>query len=412
MWKKLLSPQIWLPLIILGAGAGLVMYFMGNKPEARKKPRPFRGTLVEVTQTVRSNSRILFETHGRVRAAQRVVVTAQVNGVVNWISPLLAEGSFFQSGELLMTLDPLNSANLDFTLIKAPFSGVVQKRNVDLGQHVNTGTQLATLIGSDRAEVITDVPLSRMEWLMGGPSKPGEEDPNQYSLDAEISMRVGAQNAVWSGQVERHLLELTPNGMMVQLILSVEDPFRLRPSEPGNWIRLDKKENKAEPKPKRKNEGLPASKNEVAFSVPLFIGAFVEVKIPGKTLESVIELPVRALRDENTVWVVENELLQIRKVEIVHLEGDSFYVSKGLKPGEEVVTSPLKGAANGMKVSLQGSGTPGRSMRAQKKKGDQGQITDHGMNKQKSRKKKWQQETKGKGKALKPRKARQAEEEA
>jgi len=34
------------------------------------------------------------------------------------------------------------------------------------------------------------------------------------------------------------------------------------------------------------------------------------------------------------------------------------------------------------------------------------------MNKQKSRKKKWQQETKGKGKALKPRKARQAEEEA
>ena len=357
-----------MPLMILGAGAGLVMYFMGNKPEARKKPRPFRGTLVEVTQTVRSNSRILFETHGRVRAAQRVVVTAQVNGVVNWISPLLAEGSFFQSGELLMTLDPLNSANLDFTLIKAPFSGVVQKRNVDLGQHVNTGTQLATLIGSDRAEVITDVPLSRMEWLMGGPSKPGEEDPNQYSLDAEISMRVGAQNAVWSGQVERHLLELTPNGMMVQLILSVEDPFRLRPSEPGNWIRLDKKENKAVPKPKRKNEGLPASKNEAAFSVPLFIGAFVEVKIPGKTLESVIELPVRALRDENTVWVVENELLQIREVEIVHLEGDSFYVSKGLKPGEEVVTSPLKGAANGMKVSFEGSGTPGRSMRGQKKK--------------------------------------------
>ena len=60
-------------------------------------------------------------------------------------------------------------------------------------------------------------------------------------------------------------------------------------------------------------------------------------------------------------------------------------------------------------------------MRAQKKKGDQGQITDRGMNNQKPRKKKWQQETKGKGidsnvkgqgKAQKPKKARQAKEEA
>ena len=65
-----------------------------------------------------------------------------------------------------MTLDPLNNANLDFTLIKAPFNGVVQERNVDLGQYVNTGTQLANLIGSDSAEVLTDVPMSRLQWLM------------------------------------------------------------------------------------------------------------------------------------------------------------------------------------------------------------------------------------------------------
>ena len=155
MLKKIFNPQFWMPLVILGLGAGLVTYFMANKPDARKRQGRFKGTLVEVTQAVRSNPRIVLETHGSVRAAQRVVVTAQVNGVVNWISPLFEKGSYFQTGELLMTLDPLNNSNLDFTLIKAPFNGVVQERNVDLGQYVNTGTQLANLIGSDSAEVLS-----------------------------------------------------------------------------------------------------------------------------------------------------------------------------------------------------------------------------------------------------------------
>ena len=394
MLKKIFNPQFWMPLVILGLGAGLVTYFMANKPEARKRQGRFKGTLVEVTQAVRSNPRIVLETHGSVRAAQRVVVTAQVNGVVNWISPLLEEGSYFQTGELLMTLDPLNNANLDFTLIKAPFNGVVQERNVDLGQYVNTGTQLANLIGSDSAEVLTDVPMSRLQWLMDKPEKSDKvEDPNKFSLDAEVSMRVGSEHAIWNGRVERHLLELTPKGMMVQLILSVEDPFRLRPSEPGEWISLDNKEKKAFPAGKKTAERQAFKKKRVAFPVPLFIGAFVDVKIPGRILESVIELPVRALRDENTVWVVENGLLQIRKVEIVHFEGDYFYVSNGLMHGEEVVTSPLKGAADGMKVSFQESGAPGRSMKTQGRNGEQKQGTGRGMKKQKAGKQEWQKPT-------------------
>jgi Membrane-fusion protein len=181
--------------------------------------------------------------------------------------------------------------------------------------------------------------------------------------------------------------------MMVQLILSVEDPFRLRPTVPGEWISLDNKEKKPFPAGKKTAEGQAYKKKRVAFHVPLFIGAFVDVKIPGRILESVIELPVRAIRDENTVWVVENGLLQIRKVEIAHMEGDNFYVSNGLKHGEEVVTSPLKGAADGMKVSLQGSGTPGRSVKTQGRNGEQKQGTGRGMNKQKSGKLEWQKPT-------------------
>ena len=37
---------------------------------------------------------------------------------------------------------------------------------MDLGQNVNNGHQLAVLLGSDSAEVISEVPMNRLEWIM------------------------------------------------------------------------------------------------------------------------------------------------------------------------------------------------------------------------------------------------------
>ncbi len=356
MWKKLISLKLWAPIVILSTGIGLVVFFLNNKPEARKRSNPFRGTLVEIAVAKKSSPRIELKTHGRVRAAQRIVLTAQLTGVVNWISPLLVEGNFFRTGDLLLTLDPLNGMNLDQTLLKAPFNGVVQTRNVDLGQHVNTGAQLATLIGSDKAEIISDVPVNKLDWLVDGKPLKNEVIPNEYQQPADISMKIGNQNAEWKGQVQRYLLELTPSGMMVQLILEVNDPFGLGPS-PVTFP--------SEANPRTSETGLSKSVNIndnnqylPIFSFPLFIGAFVDISIPGRRLGNVIQLPVNALRDRNTVWRVDAGELEIRTVEIAHIEGDNAYISAGLEPGDKVVTSPLKGVANGLKVRLAGKTAP------------------------------------------------------
>ena len=170
------------------------------------------------------NTQINLNTHGKVRPSKKVIVTARINGSVNWISPLLSEGQFFKDGDLLLTIDAQSNSNLNYTLVKAPFNGVVQSRNVDLGQNVNNGHQLAVLLGSDSAEVISEVPMNRLEWIMNN----NLNKSNSYQLSAEISMKIGEMRASWQGTLERHLLELTPNGMMVQLILSIKDPFRLQ----------------------------------------------------------------------------------------------------------------------------------------------------------------------------------------
>ena len=143
MWKKLFNLKFWLPILVLGLGAGLTMALLKNKPTARKKPNFKRGTLVEVIEAARTSPQIEVRTHGRIRAAKKVVLSARVGGEVIWVSPNLREGRFFKIDEPLLKIGIRQSVSR----LKAPFNGVVQSRNVDLGQYVNPGAQLATFAG-------------------------------------------------------------------------------------------------------------------------------------------------------------------------------------------------------------------------------------------------------------------------
>jgi len=50
MWKKLFNLKFWLPVLVLGLGAGVTVALLKNKQKARKKPNFQRGTLVEVME--------------------------------------------------------------------------------------------------------------------------------------------------------------------------------------------------------------------------------------------------------------------------------------------------------------------------------------------------------------------------
>ena len=69
MWKKLFNLKFWLPILLLGLGAGLTMTLLKNKPTARKKANFKRGTLVDVIEAAKSSPKIEVRTHGRMREA-------------------------------------------------------------------------------------------------------------------------------------------------------------------------------------------------------------------------------------------------------------------------------------------------------------------------------------------------------
>ena len=261
-----------------------------------------------------------------------------------WVSPNLREGRFFKIDEPLLKIGIRQSVSR----LKAPFNGVVQSRNVDLGQYVNPGAQLATLLGSDQAEVVIDLPMGRMSWLPQ--SITPNDQGNQYQIPAKISLTGINSAPSHSSTITRHLLELTPRGMMVQLIAETADPFLLNQKHdsqdthtPGTIQLIGKS---------AANPEIPLK--EQIKQIPLFVGAFVDVIIPGRKLEDVVHIPAQALRDRDTVWIVSDGELQVRNVKIAHVDFDNVYLAVGVNPGEKIIISPVKGAANGMKVQLAG----------------------------------------------------------
>lgn len=210
--------------------------------------------------------------------------------------------------------------NLQRTTIVAPFDARIRSEQVDIGQSVRSGTKLATLNGSAVAEVIVSVPLEDLPWL----TIPDNRD-NVAGSSATVVLSYGQQENLWKGVIDRSLGEVDPRGRMLQVAVSVEDPYRLR----------------------EKDSRPPY----------LEVGMFVDVRFDGPLLNQKVVLPRRALRDNRTVWVADTDnTLRIRTVEIERLEREHVVLSGGLEPGERVVLTTLTGAADGMKLRLVDAG--------------------------------------------------------
>ena len=93
---------------------------------------------------------------------------------------------------------------------------------------------------------------------------------------------------------------------------------------------------------------------------PLAVGLFVAANIDGRELENAIVLPRSALRGSNEVYVAELDgTLSIRQVNVVDTSAERVVLTAGLEPGDRVVTSPLRGAAEGMLVrAMDANGDP------------------------------------------------------
>jgi RND family efflux transporter MFP subunit len=201
--------------------------------------------------------------------------------------------------------------NLLRTQIFAPFSGYVRSEQVEVGQYLNVGSPVATIVGTEQAEVVVPLPLDELAWLKVPASGAGNKGSK-----AEIVLQSGDTLFKWQGVVTRAMGEIDPRNRMARIVVTVDEPV----AQDGTSIL---------------NRLVP--------------GMFVEVYLYGEEIHGVIALSRGALHDDDTVWVLdEANKLRIRNIQIVRRERDEVLVSAGIKAGEKIILTNLSAAAEGM----------------------------------------------------------------
>lgn len=224
--------------------------------------------------------------------------------------------------------------SVERTLLRAPFDGMVQSRNVELGQIVGPGAPLLSFVGTHSYWVQVSIPVERLAWI----SVPGVSGQVEGS-EVKIHHRIGRQHIEKEGRVLRLLSEVDPAGRMARLLIEVADPLGLAPTEESSVA------------PVVKAESAEASISKL----PLLLGTYVEVEIEGRHAEHVVELDRSALRGGDMVYVMTSDsTLEKRKVNVLWRRENVVLVSSGIRSGETIVVSPLAAAVNGMKLRVPG----------------------------------------------------------
>jgi len=378
--------RIVLSLVILAVGIATASYLKNSAPRTKKQPPVKLNPTVQIQKVKPSSFQIIVTAMGTVIPAREVVLKSRVSGEIVEIHPEFTEGGFLKKDMKILQIDPqdyelalarkrstvtdaeyalklelghqtvakrewellnqgkpaqdmekelalrqphlnkvradlsaaeaeLKAAMLDLerTHITVPFNTMVRSKSVDRGSQVTPQEPLAELVGTDAYRIQASLPVDRLEWI---------DVPVQTGDPGSKARIIYGQGHECSGTVIRLMGDLATEGRMARILVEVADPL-----------------------------GLKASNKDRA---PLLIGEYVRVKILGRKLDNVFQIPRTAFKDNSSIWIAgENQTLEIRKVRPVWRDADVVLLQDGLKPGEQLIVSDLPAPVQGMSVRVE-----------------------------------------------------------
>lgn len=380
--KKLF--RIAAPVLVLVAGAVIIQVLVAAKPEPEKNEDAARPISLYVDEVKSERVTIGVKTQGEVRPKTEIDLVPQVSGRIVEMSDSFNEGAEFTPDSILLKIDDieyrlavidaearvaeaqtslerqhatavlkeeewregrksqeptpfslnltqvkeaeakllaakadLRKAQLDLerTEIRLPFFGRVRERYVGIGQYVTAGSKVGRVFSIDVAEVrlpLTDSQLVELNLPLGYKAE------NMISApQVKFTATLGNREFSWDGKIVRVDAAINQNTRLIYATAEVVDPY-----------------------------GLGATNG-----MPLAVGMFVSAEIQGVSEQSAYVMPRLALRNQDTVYVINKDnRLEIRTVKVLSTSEEQVMVTSGVSPGEHVVTSTLPNAADGMAV--------------------------------------------------------------
>ena len=366
------------PLIIISISIIIFVLMIRLRPEAKFEEPKIIPQLVETMVAYPSEVRAKISSQGTIRPEHEIFVTSELSGKVTWVSKNFLDGAGFQIGDTLMKIEKRDyelalistesslfqarlalereeaeanlasiewkrvgkgdassltlrepqlaqaravlaaaeaayeqsKRNLERTSIIAPFDGRVRKKMVDLGTNLIPGSRLADIYATASFEVrlpIADKDIPFLGIPLDGTSIDAANRP-----EVRLSTSYGGDELTTKGFIVRSESEIDPKTRMISAIATI-----------------------------------PISNANSGFKV----GMFVNAEINGLSYPGITVVPRSAVKD-NMIWVVIDEKLRRKSVEVIRFEKDFAFISDGLNKNDRILITRLSSYVDGMPIRL------------------------------------------------------------
>ena len=384
-------------VVVLLMGSIIAWLIATGKPEpvikASEEPKD---VVVDVAVFDVTSHRVWLKSQGIVTAETSSVLSAQVPGRIKHIDNAFVEGGSFKTGQVLLSLeddDYLNAIlnaeaelanakqllaselgkvkqatrewrdlgdqasndlflrkpqlasarsavtsaeaslkqarlNLSRTKIKAPFNGQLLSKHADLGQFATQGMSLADIYSTATAEVRLPITAGQRAFITvhSGAIK-----------KVKLFAKYGTKQFQWMAYIDRIEAAVDTNSRQYYLVASLENPFK-----PLTSAQLE------------------VSSRVEKVNPPLAIGQYLTAMIEGDSVERSIQIPRKALRQKNLIWLLVDDRLVNQMITPLQVDRDfalvqlpkSFQGQRNLA----VIISDLPFAYDGMQVSASDAG--------------------------------------------------------
>jgi len=200
------------------------------------------------------------------------------------------------------------------TRIKAPYSGRILSKNVDIGDLVASAAKLAEIYAVDRLEIRLPLKNSELAFI----DLPEKYMPVQASSPkVTIENSLGVDSQYWHATVVRTAGAIDENSQQLYVTAQIIKEF-----DNGDTRR------------------------------PLKIGQFVNARIEGRTIDKAMVIPNAAIYQGSYLYLVNDDVLQRKEIKIAWQNGDEALISSGIKAGDQLVLTPLGQVSSGTRVKM------------------------------------------------------------
>lgn len=225
--------------------------------------------------------------------------------------------------------------NLERTRLQVPFRGMVRQKQADLGAYVAPGTPIATVYGTEEAEIVVSLPSRKAAlienlWAAGTPSSDAQ-------LPATVTTEYGGAEFAWRGRVHRVEGAISEQTRTVDVVVRVPDPYNQAPTVQSRRAERPR---------------------EAPEQPPLAIGTYTEVDIEGRRDGTYHVVPRRAVHTREpdqspVVWTaVGDSMLTEHTVQPIQTVEEKTYLAPTLAPDARVITTDLRVQTDSMKIRV------------------------------------------------------------